>query len=282
MKLRNLLVLALCAIILVAGTACKAGSSYNGMTAEQVIQNMQTVALNQSSSHIEATETISGTMQEAGSGNSTMNMVMNINGDNDLQNKKMYMTSSMKMDISGDGKPESQTITMQMYMLDNWMYMGTDMMGKMTWMKAKLTNELWEKQQSSLMQYEELLKNTIEVNIIGEETVNGVACWKLDIKPDMEKIVDWYQTAMSDKLGALPSDMNLSKMFKDVNLKMWIAKDTFYTIKCDMTMSMEIEGSVMAISMTAYYSKFNQPVTITLPAEASEAKDISSLLEAQK
>jgi hypothetical protein len=277
MKLRILLVLALCAIILVAGTACKAGSSYNGMTAEQVMQNMKTAELNMTSSHIEATETISGTMQEPGSSNkATMSMVMDITGDVDLQNKGMYMISVIKMDMSENGQPESQTMTMQMYMLDSWMYMGTDMMGKMTWMKTKLTDELWEQQQSSLMQYEELLKNTIEVNVIGEETVNGVACWKLDIKPDMGKILDWYQTAMSDELGDLPDDMDFSKMFKDVKLKMWIAKDTFYTIKCDMTMSMEIEGSVMAISMTADYSKFNQPVTITLPAAAASATEISS------
>ena len=81
---------------------------------------------------------------------------------------------------------------------------------------------------------------------------------------------------MGDELNKMPSGTDLSKMFKDVKLKMWIAKDTFYTIKCDMTMSMEIEGSVMAISMTADYSKFNQPVTITLPAAAAKATDVSS------
>lgn len=275
MKLRSLLLLALCAIILVAGTACKAGSSYNGMTAEQLMQNMKTAELNMTSSHIEATETISGTMQEPGSGNSTMNMVMKITGDMDSKNKRLYMNSAIKMDMSENGQPESQTMTMQMYMLDSWMYMGMDILGKTTWMKAKLTNELWEKQQSSLMQYEELLNNTIEVNIIGEETVNGVACWKLDIKPDMEKILDWYQTAMSDELGDLPDDMDLSKMFKDVKLKLWIAKDTYNTVKCDMTMSMEIEGSVMEVSMIMTQSKFNQPVTITLPAAAASATEVS-------
>lgn len=274
MKLRILLVLALCAIILIAGAACKGGSSYNGMTAEQIIQNMQSADLKMTSSHIEATQTLSGTIQEPGLGKSTMSMVIDMTGDIDLQNKKMYMEMSMSMDSTGNGDNENYEMTAKMYMLDSWMYMGTDMMGKMTWMKAKLTNELWEKQQNSLMQYEELLKNTIEVNVIGEETVNGVACWKLDVKPDMAKIMGWYQTAMSDSLEDLPDDVDLSKMFKDIKLKMWVAKDTFYTVKCDMTMSMEVEGSVMAVSMTMIQSKFNQPVTITLPAEANNAIEI--------
>jgi len=260
--------------MLVAGTACTGGSSYNGMTAEQVILNMEAAELNLTSSHIEATETMSGTIQETGSGSSTMNMVMSITGDMDSKNRKMYMNTAMTM--AGTGLDTGNgTMNIQIYMLDNWMYMGMDILGKTTWMKSKLTTEMWEQELNSLLQYEDLLKDTVEVNIVGEEAVNGVACWKLDIKPDMEKILDWYQTQMSDQLGDLPSDVDLSKMFKDVKLKMWIAKDTYYTVKYDMTMSMDIEGSVMAISMTMSQSKFNQPVTITLPAAAAGATEIS-------
>ena len=272
MKLRTLLVLALCAIILVAGTACTAGSSYNGMTADQLIKNVEAASLNQSSSHIDATETVSGTIQEAGAGTSTINMVTHINGDIDLQNKKMYMNAA----INGSAASTMMNMQMQTYMLDNWMYVGINMMGNTTWMKVKLTDTLWDKEQSSLLQYKDLLKDTVEVNVVGEETINGVACWKLNVQPDMEKLQGWYQTQMSGLLGNLSSGMDLSKMFKDVKITEWVAKDTYYTVKFDMTMSMDIEGVVADVSTTMSMSNFNQPVTITLPAAASKATDVSS------
>jgi hypothetical protein len=243
------------------------------MTADQLIQNVEAAQLNLSSSHIDATATISGTYQDTGA----VNMVMGITGDIDLHNKSMYMNKTLTMSMATAGSPGNYSMNTQMYMLNNLVYIGTNMMsGNMTWYKTSLADQTWEQEQSALLQYKDLLKDTVEVNVVGEETVNGVACWKVDVKPDMEKILSWYQTQMGDELNNMPSGTDLSKMFKDVKLKMWIAKDTFYTIKCDMTMSMEIEGSVMAISMTADYSKFNQPVTITLPAAAAKATDVSS------
>jgi phytoene dehydrogenase-like protein len=84
---------------------------------------------------------------------------------------------------------------------------------------------------------------------------------------------------MANETGALPTDLNLSQMFKDVKLTMWVAKDTYYTIKYDTTINMNVEGSVMQISMTAAQSKFNQPVTINLPAAAAKATEISSFYQ---
>jgi hypothetical protein len=242
------------------------------MTAAQLMQNMQAASLNQSSSHIEATETVSGTMQEAGAGTSTMNMVMYINGDVDLQKKKMYMNLATNVSAAGF----TMNIQAQMYMLDNYMYTGINMMGNTTWVKVKLTDALWNKEQSALLQYQDLLKDTVEVNIVGEETINGMACWKVDVKPDMEKILSWYQTQMSGQLGNLSSGTDLSKMFKDVKITEWVDKATYNTIKCDMTMSMNIEGVAANVKMTMSQSNFNQPVTITLPAAAAKATDVSS------
>jgi len=65
-------------------------------------------------------------------------------------------------------------------------------------------------------------------------------------------------------------------MFKDVEMTMWVAKDTYYPVRVEETMTMNIEGSEFDMSGTMTYFGFNEPVTITLPAEALEAEEMTS------
>lgn|GEM_PF-4859424 len=278
MKLRILFVLALCSIMLVASVACKAGSSYGGMTAEQIIQNMEAAALSRSSVHLEGTEIVSGTVQETWGEQSLINMVANITGDIDTKNLELSMNIDMDMNMTTGGHTENQMMNMQMYLVDGWMYEGMDMMGKNYWYKIDFTDvfdEMYEQQRDSMLQSEELIEDAIEVNVVDEETVNGVVCWKLDIQPDLERLFDWAQSEMSDIIGNLPSDVDLGEMFQDIAVTEWVAKDTYYPIRCDMTMTMNIEGAEFDASATMNYSNFNQPVTITLPAAAIAAEEIS-------
>jgi hypothetical protein len=244
------------------------------MTAAQLMQNIDAAQLNLSSSHIDATATISGTSQDTGA----VNMVMGITGDIDLHTKSMYMNETLTMSMAIAGSPENDNMNTQMYILNNSIYIGTNMMsGNMTWYKTSLTDTIWTHEQSALLQYKDLLKDAVQINVVGEENVNGVDCWKVDVRPDMQKILNWYQTTLAGDSGNLSSGMDLSKLFKNVKITEWIAKDTFYPIKVDMTMSMDIEGVVANVQMTTSQSNFNQPVTITLPAAAAKAQDISSL-----
>jgi hypothetical protein len=281
MKLRILFVLALCVIMLVSGIACKASSSNSSdssMTGEQIYQNMQDAQLNCSYMHMEGNVVMSGTVTEMWDEESTINVVADITGDYDSENLEMYMSMGMDMDMTTGGHTESQPMNMQMYMVDGWVYEGIDIMGEMSWFKMDFTDTIdtiYEQQRDSVMWNEELMKDAIEVNLVGEETVNGVTCWKLDIQPDWERLFDWAQTEMSDVYGDLPSDVDLGEMFKDVEMTAWVAKDTYYPIRMDMTMTMNIDGEELDCSATMDYSKFNQPVTITLPSEALEAEEMS-------
>ena len=205
-------------------------------------------------------------------------MVMGITGDIDLHTKSMYMNETLTMSMAIAGSPENDNMNTQMYILNNSMYIETDMMsGNMTWYKTSLTDKIWTQEQSALLQYKDLLKDAVRINVVGEENVNGVACWKVDVQPDMQKILNWYQTLLSSDSGNLSSGTDLSKMFKNVKITEWVDKDTFYPIKVDMAMSMTIEGVAANVQMTTSQSNFNQPVTITLPAAAAKAKDLSSL-----
>lgn len=278
MKLKILFVLALCAVVLVAGVACKDGSSSGGMTADQIIQNMEAAQLNCSSSHIEGTDIVFWVFQDPDLGDSAMSMIIDITGDMDSENKKMYMGMEITMDMAMLGNTLDNPMNIQVYVVDNLVYTSFDQMvdatGNAAWMKDELTEIQWEQKRNSLLQNEELLKDALEVNIVGEETMNGVACWKLDINPDMAKILSWAQTQLAAQIAGLSSDNASEEIFKDVTVTAWVAKDTYYTVRCDMTMSVDVDGIVKSVSMTMNQSQFNQPVTITLPAAASNASSL--------
>ena len=281
MKLKILSALALCAVVLVGGVACKDGSSSGGMTAEQIIQNMEAAQLNCSSSHVNATEVMSWDVKDSDFGNYTMRIVTNITGDMDSINKKKYMCMAITMDMGTLEDTAYDPMNIQMYVVDDWVYTTFDRMvdatGNAAWMKTELTETQWEQERNSLLQNEELLEDALEVNIVGEETMNGVVCWKLDVEPDMAQILSWAQTQLAAEMVGLSSDNDSNAIFKDVTVTAWVAKDTYYTVRCDMTMARDVDGNVMDVSMTMNQSQFNQPVTITLPAVASNATDTSSL-----
>lgn len=274
MKLRILFLLSLCAVMLVSGIACKAGSSSEGMTAEQIIQNMETAALTYDTVHIEATETMYGIVRESWGSEYVMNMDISMTGDMDLENMQIYMDALAIIETNAGYDTESETMDVQMYMIDGWMYMGTELYGQNIWMKTQITEEMWDEQYSAMQGGEALLVDAIEINIVGKETTNGVSCWKLDVNPDMAKVMEWAQTQMEAEVGELPTDIDFTEMFNDVSVTMWIAEDTFYTIRCDVTMTVNIDGDAMDVSMVVNYSDYNKPVNITLPDEASEAIEI--------
>ncbi len=75
---------------------------------------------------------------------------------------------------------------------------------------------------------------------------------------------------------------SIEDIIKDVSAKYWIAKDTYYITKGDLTFKVEItpeamgmpdeEGSVaMDVTMNMRMFNYNKPVSITLPQEAENA-----------
>jgi len=200
MKLRILLFLALCATMLVSGVACKSGSSNSstsGMTGEQIYQNMQDAQLDCNSMRMEGVVGMSGTFRESWGEEWSIDAVSDMEVEYDLQYMEMYMNMDIDMDMTTDGHTESQIMNMQMYMVDGWMYEGIDMVGEMSWYKMDFTDIMseYEQQFDSLLQgfdqsFEDLIKDAIEVNILGEETVDGMACWMLDVQPDFERILE--------------------------------------------------------------------------------------------
>ncbi|BAZ96823.1 MAG: hypothetical protein QQM50_02820 [Dehalococcoides mccartyi] len=58
---------------------------------------------------------------------------------------------------------------------------------------------------------------------------------------------------------------------KNIKMTAWIAKDTAFVVKMDMSMDVVTEGQTMSLVMSTSIDNINQPVTITLPPDAVNA-----------
>jgi len=79
-------------------------------------------------------------------------------------------------------------------------------------------------------------------------------------------------------------------MIKNLSIKIWVAKDTFFPMKAETIMKMVItaedmgemageeEGEMtMDMETTVTYRNYNQPVSIVLPGEAQDAIEMPFL-----
>jgi hypothetical protein len=251
MKARCLAVLVLCVAALIGAVACSSGGTApNGMNAAEIMTMSDNATVN--SARFSATiET--GMMGET----YEMNMV----GAVDEASRSMYVitTSSDVADFS-----------MQIYILNDWLYMLDSEYGA-SWIKTELTEDMWEEQNPVGSQME-LLEDSIEAKYLGMETIGEFNCYKIEIIPNWDAI--FSATDMEENEGY--STEELTDMIKDTQCMTWIAEDSYYPIQIffSMTMDMSFLGD-MTMDITMTFFDINQPVTITLPAGAKNATEIS-------
>lgn len=212
-----------------------------------------------------------------------MTVAMEGSGVIDVVNKEMQMTMSMAMDITGYGEQEMEAET---YIVDGWMYVGTEVSGLgYQWVKMEITEEIWQ-QQLSVEQQVELLETAVDIDYEGTDTVNGVECYVFDIEPDMGTLGTILGGGMSD-LGLDFDEFALDDLYKELTVKEWVAKDGCLVMRTEIKivaeMSAEEAGALtgdfdkmavtIELNMDCY--DYNQPVSITLPPEALAAEETS-------
>ena len=216
----------------------------------------------------------------------------------DVTNKKMMMEMAMTMETPD--KPEMTEEPMEMdmfiYLIDNAMYMKMDT-GipelPAQWTKMEMPDEYektWESQNQVDQQME--LLNISAVELLEDETVNGVDCYVLKITPDMDKYGELLskQEGMSDLMQSLQQNdsFDIGKMIKEMSMKQWIAKNTKFPMKTEMQIKMVISSEDMIIPeaeeeftmtsdqrTTIVFYDYNKPVAIELPEDAESATGFS-------
>jgi len=204
-------------------------------------------------------------------------------GTLDLENQQM------KTDLSMDAGDEMMRV--ESYIIDGMVYAKPEAPGEEPgWIKSEAPEEYWEMMTavSGIKNYIELLK-TAQVEVTGSEQVKGVDCYMLQLTPEMAEL---YQTAMNPvggvgqagMLAPVPEEL-LEDMFRSYSAQTWIAKDNYFLMKAEIDMAIETTPELMdylgeevevsidtTISFLAY--NYNQPVSIVVPEEALEAREM--------
>ena len=190
----------------------------------------------------------------------------------DLINQRMMMTTTSKMTMPPmPGVPEKFTemeTKTEVYLVDGIMYIKVATLGMphpTRWTKAESP---WV---SLLEQAIDVLKIS-QIDILRVEGVNGIESYVLKVVPDPGKFWEIMEAMTVPGMEPDPPAMDIDpeEMFPEITMQTWVCRDTFLSVKETMV----FEGMEMKISTMSRYHSFNDPVTIQLPAEATEAKEM--------
>ena len=215
-------------------------------------------------------------------------MTMDSFGELDIVDKRMRMEM-----VTIVALPEEEEMRMgfETYIIGNNEYTYSEMAGvEYGWVKSRMPIGTWDEINDVESQVE--LLETAGVELVGSEEVMGTDCYVLRLTPDLTKL---WQTFMeqSELAGTEMPDITKSmtqEVFRNVSVKQWIDKKTYFLVKAEVEMGMEITPEIMgyseeegimtmdvAMNLLAY--NYNQPVSIVLPPEAEEATEETTMEE---
>ena len=125
-----------------------------------------------------------------------------------------------------------------------------------------------------------------DIEVLKEARRENIRCYVVQITPDLAELFQLLMNQMQASLGEISSSEleQISQMFHDFSVKMWIEKDTYHVLFADIMMKIEATPEMMGeydqeglfsinatMNMKAY--DYNESVEIVLPAEADEAEE---------
>lgn len=226
-----------------------------------------------------------------------MSMAMVINGAMDLENKEM--SSDATISALMPGEEDEIEVVMEIYIVDERIYEKTEMPEmEPVWETEGCSEADWEAITGGATPIESHLSllELADVSVTGSEEVNGVDCYVLQVTPNLENL--WK--TVTQQIEALESAVDIPPVISDAlpittvdvfqevltrySVKQWVAKDTYFLIKSEIDISMEItpvvkevmwaEGMMtidIALSFLTY--DHNQAISIVVPPEAKEATE---------
>jgi len=212
-----------------------------------------------------------------------MTMWGNGTGIMDMVNQEMQMSMDMTMDIPEMGE---QAMTTQVYLVGDWMYTGIEIpdFGDQ-WFKTEVMPGTWE-QQNQLEQQIAFFRESVGIEYLGMEAVEGTDCYVFDIVPSMEAL-EALLAQQSSAMGTMDfSQLDLADLFEEMRIKEWVAGDSYRVLKSEVYMRMQMlpedvgasesdfDRMVMDMDMTSTMYDYDQPVSIDLPEEALDAEEM--------
>jgi len=288
--LKRTLAISLVLVAVLSFTACEGGQELP--SAEEIIDGVIEAMGDVRTQEFDMNMAM-GMAGEAEDETFSMTMEMAMSGAVDIENKQMRM--EMAMSMATPGEEEEVDMGVEVYLLDDEVYMMMDVPGmESAWRKSELTEEQWEEMMEVINLAESQLEllDMANVRITGTEEIKGVDCYVLQLTPDMEQLWNLAQEQMELSGQELPAfgevidedviEEYLQEIFHSFSVRQWVAKDTYFLMKAEVDMDMELnpeafgypeeEGLMtMDIAMSLLAYNYNQPVSIVLPPEAEEA-----------
>ncbi len=201
----------------------------------------------------------------------------NINGQVDVEGKRVKLTINTN-ETTSDRKKSKSTQT-QIYIFDTMEYLHSTNSGKDgKWIKFQIHEKKLDSENQVKRQID--LLRTSKIKRLKDKTLENVDCYLLIIEPNKENF--WKVIMQQEGEHPLLKLLNLNyvDVVKDMDMKVWVAKNTYPPIKCHMQMKAVIEGEIkeepfkMTINVkTVYrYHDYNKSLTIELPEEAKNAE----------
>ena len=208
----------------------------------------------------------------------------------DIRQAKMKMTSTIDSNYSGaqiHWLGEKYIVNRQEFISNQLNY------GNSTWVKKELPDKS-PISKSELFQQANLLKTASNVVLAGNEKVEGMDCYVLNITPSVQTIIEWV-ISQEQPYGPQLDVMNggaitvvRADAYRNASVKLWIDRDTFLPVKAEIQAVFQGDVGEGSITETPYtpstnpvnstfngqviFSNYNQPVTIELPPEALNAE----------
>ena len=222
---------------------------------------------------------------QGGSEAGKMEISMKADGVLDKADQEMQMDLDMSLEGDIEGmEGGSQVISAEMYMLDDWMYMKMKMAGMdEQWVKMPATEDVMGTSNLDMVDQQLApLESMVDIEFVKYESVGGFQCYVFKIVPDIEGIKEWLEEQQMTA-GTGEWDELVEDMFKELDYRLWVTKDTKQIRKMKMTMSLEMTSEQVGMSGADFdimtldvdlemeIKDYNKPVSITLPDEAEDA-----------
>jgi len=271
----------MCAVILIATmTGCKSGTTggtaADTVTVDNITSRVQEATPNLKTYVVNMDMTM-GMKGEIGGEAGDITLSVAAEGSVDMEQRKMGMNMTLDMSGTGGDQQIDETMNALTYIVGDMMYVGTAAEGgDVQWQSQIAPVSTWDQQNQLELQLK--LFEGSQITSLRQETVDGVACYRVEISPDLATLWDMVGQQFGDATSGVDV-ADLKDTIKTVSVRYWFAKDNLFMKKGFVHMEMQLTaaqlgeegpGSLdMTIEITMDFSKHNQPVTITVPAEAT-------------
>jgi hypothetical protein len=205
----------------------------------------------------------------------------------DASNKKMEMANSISLKQPA-GQVSWPIVENALYIVDGTMYLqGLFPDAPQSWSKTPVTPAVWQIQ-NQVGAITGFLKPQA-INGLSQESIkvaNNVSSRILvDVTADQGGLWSFMANQPGVQLpAALPQGLTYNQVIKNSLFKIWVDPSSRLPLEAEIDMDVLINPEVLpsfkgtfssSIKVNLVFSEFNQPVVISLPADAKDALDLS-------